>query len=118
MVRLPERRQAFCLSVAVAETSSPGERTPLLHVDGVSKTFAGTKALDNVSFDLHRGEILAVVGQNGSGKSTLVKILAGVHKADPGARINVLDNGGRDAGHDALRTLLHFIQIGRESWME
>ena len=61
----------------------------MLRVRGLSKTFAGTKALDDVSFDLHRGEVLAIVGQNGSGKSTMVKVLAGVHQADPGGEIDV-----------------------------
>jgi ABC-type sugar transport system ATPase subunit len=68
--------------------------SPLLSVRGISKTFAGTKALDDISFDLYRGEILAIVGQNGSGKSTLVKVLAGVHQADPGGRVEVFDAQG------------------------
>ena len=81
-----------------------GGITPLLRVRGLSKTFAGTKALDDVSFDLHRGEVLAIVGQNGSGKSTMVKVLAGVHQADPGGEIDV-----SAVGRGARREQLHFI---------
>lgn len=61
--------------------------TALLDVRGLSKTFPGLKALDDVSFTVHSGEIAALVGQNGSGKSTLVKVLAGIHAPDPGAEI-------------------------------
>ena len=59
-------------------------RPPLLHVQGVSKTFPGVKALDDMHLDVHAGEVLAVVGENGAGKSTLMKLLSGVYEADEG----------------------------------
>lgn len=57
---------------------------PILRVEGITKTFAGIKALDNVDFSLKAGEIHALVGANGAGKSTLIKILTGAYKADAG----------------------------------
>jgi ribose transport system ATP-binding protein len=56
----------------------------LLTIEGVTKKFPGVRALHNVSFDLERGEIHAVVGQNGAGKSTLMHILAGIVRPDDG----------------------------------
>lgn len=57
---------------------------PLLVMDGISKTFPGVQALDDVSLTLNRGEILCLVGENGAGKSTLMKVLTGVDKPDAG----------------------------------
>lgn len=75
----------------------------------MSKTFPGLKALDDVSLEVHAGEVVAVLGHNGSGKSTLVKILAGVYQADPGALVELRNaDGGREAGATA-RKELHFI---------
>jgi ABC-type sugar transport system ATPase subunit len=76
----------------------------LLRVAGLSKSFPGLKALDDVSLQVAAGEIVSIVGQNGSGKSTLVKVLAGLHHPDPGAVVEV-----RDAAGDVRHPELHFI---------
>ncbi len=60
------------------------EKSPLLEVRNVTKTFPGVRALQNVGLLLHPGEVLAVIGENGAGKSTLMKILAGVQEPDSG----------------------------------
>jgi ribose transport system ATP-binding protein len=55
----------------------------------ISKTVGRAKALDDVALSVARGEVHGLLGQNGSGKSTLIKILAGFHEPDPGARLQL-----------------------------
>jgi ribose transport system ATP-binding protein len=64
--------------------SSTADSAPLLEARGISKAFPGVQALQAVNLRLHRGEVLAVVGENGAGKSTLMKILGGVYTPDEG----------------------------------
>lgn len=60
------------------------QSVPLLSVRSVSKSFAGIKALDDVSLEVLPGEVHCVLGQNGAGKSTLIKVLSGVYPPDGG----------------------------------
>jgi ribose transport system ATP-binding protein len=53
-------------------------------MQGITKTFAGVRALGGVDLDIRPGEVHCVLGQNGAGKSTLIKTLAGVHRPDSG----------------------------------
>ena len=84
---------------------------PVLEVLGLSKTFPGQRALDDVDLSVDAGEIHALLGQNGSGKSTLIKVLAGYHAPDPGASIHVagapLRTGVPGAGHDLGLRFVH-----------
>jgi len=56
----------------------------IVEMDHIEKSFPGVKALDDVSFRLRAGEVMALLGENGAGKSTLVKILSGVYTRDSG----------------------------------
>jgi ABC-type sugar transport system ATPase subunit len=68
-----------------AAPAAPAPATPVLRLEGLSKTFGGTRALRDVTLEVAAGEVHALVGQNGCGKSTLIKTLAGYHQPDPGA---------------------------------
>ena len=56
----------------------------ILTMKGISKTFPGVRALDNVDFDVRQGEVHALMGENGAGKSTLMKVLTGIYTKDAG----------------------------------
>ena len=70
--------------IANARVDGPGANTPRLRIAGISKSYEGIHALQDVSFDVMPGEIHALVGENGAGKSTLVKIITGLVEPDGG----------------------------------
>jgi ABC-type sugar transport system ATPase subunit len=77
--------------------AEPAAQGCVLEMRNIHKSFGGLKALDDVSLDLQRGEVLGLVGDNAAGKSTLMKILTGFYHADSGKII--LD--GRDVHIDS-----------------
>ena len=88
----------------------------LLTIESLSKTFPGVLALDDVNLTLDVGEIVGLVGHNGSGKSTLVKVLAGIHRPDPGSHIDL--NGSihfihQDLGLVPLLNTIENLALGR-----
>lgn len=81
----------------------------IIHLAGIHKSFAGVRALQDVSLTLERGKIHCLVGENGCGKSTLIKIIAGVYQRDVG----VVQIGGKEYAHlhpiDAIREGIQVI---------
>ncbi len=56
----------------------------VFRLEGITKKYGSNTVLDNVSFDIKRGEVLALLGENGAGKSTILNIMSGSLKADSG----------------------------------
>ena len=74
-------------------------RPPLVEMRGMSISFGGVRAVDDVSLDLQGGEVVGLLGHNGAGKSTLIKMLSGAYRPDAGEiRID-----GRPAAIDSPR---------------
>ena len=86
-----------------------------MSVEEVSKSYPGVRALDVVSFDLHAGEVHALVGENGAGKSTLIKILSGDTRPDSGRIFvrgeEVFFESPADARRQGIATIFQELMI-------
>jgi simple sugar transport system ATP-binding protein len=67
--------------------------SPVLILNGLSKTFGSVQAADSISLELFRGEVLALLGENGAGKTTLMNMLFGHYMPD-GGTIDIIDDSG------------------------
>ena len=83
----------------------------LLEVKNVAKSFPGVRALDNVSFTLHSGEVLTLAGENGAGKSTLLSILGGALTPDSGS---VWIDGVRRREYSPRQSLSEGVMIAHQ----
>jgi ABC-type sugar transport system, ATPase component len=94
----------------------------------ITKTFPGVKALDNMSFLAHGGEVLAMVGENGAGKSTLLKILNGDYQPDSGKYLINGEEKHFDSPHEAIhfgvsviyqeRQIVRYLTVAENIFME
>lgn len=81
----------------------------ILQLKGITKIFPGVRALDNVEFELKKGEIHALMGENGAGKSTFIKVITGVHGPEEGEIIlrgkNVVFKNPQDAQKESIAAI-------------
>ena len=85
--------------------------TPLLEVDSLTKSFGQLRAVDNVSFQIHRGEMVGLIGPNGAGKSTIIRLINGILKPTHG---KVRFDGKDITGQAASKTVnMGLYQLGR-----
>ena len=79
-------------AAAPEKTPPPGSLAPLIEAKGLRRTFGATLAVDDVSFNVQRGEILGFLGPNGAGKSTTLRMITGLIAPDQGqARIRGIE---------------------------
>ena len=102
----------------MTDNPATGSNHNTLTIQGLSKYFAGLRALDGVSFTLSRGEILGLIGPNGSGKTTLINVVTGLL---PATRGQVFVNGSDitnkkpyQVAHAGLARTFQTIRLFRE----
>jgi simple sugar transport system ATP-binding protein len=92
--------------------------TPLVQLDRVRKEFGAVVALEEVTLDVHPGEIVALVGDNGAGKSTLVKLIAGVHQPTTGEIVldgePVRFHGPNDARSNGIEVVYQDLALAND----
>jgi ribose transport system ATP-binding protein len=110
-----EGRPVGSANVTNRTGAAASSHDPLLVMQGISKHFGGTQALDQVGLQVSAGEIVALLGENGAGKSTLIKILASVYTCDEGS----VSYRGREATYMLRRLPISFIHqdLGLIDWM-
>lgn len=91
---------------------SQDPRSVVVALKNVSKRFGATQALNDVSFDIHRSEILALLGANGAGKSTVIKILAKIYTQDSGTIY-----GENNSPIDSVKFAFIHQDLGLVEWM-
>ena len=88
---------------------------PIMRVTALSKKFGPFTALNGIDFEVHAGEVHALLGDNGAGKSTLIKILSGVHKPTSGKIMiegkEVEFNSPRDASQAGIGTVYQDLAL-------
>ena len=93
LVRYTEQTRRHLIAVKSSHDETriiKGERAPFdpsdiaLDIQGISKSFGEIQVLKDVSLQIAKGEVHALVGENGAGKSTLIKIITGVHQKNAG----------------------------------
>jgi D-xylose transport system ATP-binding protein len=92
-----------------------GSSSPIVEMRNIHVSFGGVRAVNDVSVDLHAGEVVGLVGGNGAGKSTLMKVLSGAQRPDSG---EILVNGQvvpianpRDAKRHGIETIYQTLAL-------
>lgn len=79
----------------------------MIEIKNISKKYGRTVILDNISFNIEKGDCIGIVGENGSGKSTLLSILAGTLKADSGELI--INGKNAFKNHGIMKNLIGYV---------
>ncbi len=115
---LPTNDKSHPLSMPTLEpvAAAPAAASDVIvRMEKINKRFGGVVALNDITFDLYRGEVLALVGDNGAGKSTLMKVLSGALHADSGAvyvegeRVRI--ESPQDARHLGIETIYQNLAL-------